>query len=88
MIAIKGMEEMPSCCYECPYFDDYCKLTSKWERDTEQIRDADCPLVEVVTCKDCKHNYENSCDLDGYGIDDDFYCANGERKENEKNNRG
>lgn len=81
MIAIKDMKKMPSCCYECPYFDDYCALTGKWERDTEQVRDKDCPLVEIVTCKDCKHNYENSCDFDGFGIDDDFFCAGGERKE-------
>lgn len=68
MIAIKGMEKMPKCCYECPYFDDYCALTSKWERDTEQIRDNDCPLVEIVTCKDCKHwqrikDYHGRCKL-------------------------
>lgn len=52
MIAIKGLKEMPSCCYECPYYDDYCRLTSKWEATTEQIRDDDCPLVEIVTYKD------------------------------------
>jgi len=88
MIAIKGMEEMPSCCYECPYYDDYCKLLSKWEATTEQIRDVDCPLVEIVTCKDCKYRdpEDKFCDC-GHMIkwssprEDDFYCADAERGE-------
>ena len=48
--------------------------------------------VEVVRCKDCKywrreiHNgieYVNfsSCDLDHNGDGQDFYCADGERRE-------
>ena len=37
----------------------------------------DCPLVEVVNCKDCKHNYEDTCDIDEV----DYFCANAERKE-------
>jgi len=48
-------------------------------------KSSDCPLVEIVTCKDCKYNYENSCDFDGWGIDDDYFCAKGERKNNEYN---
>lgn len=81
MIAIKGLKEMPSCCYECPYYDDYCRLTSKWDGDTEQIRDADCPLVEIVTCKDCKY-YRNGlehCTQWVMPTNDDFYCADAER---------
>lgn len=38
--------------------------------------------VEVVRCKDCKHRYSDSwCEY--VDDDDNFYCARGERKENE-----
>lgn len=92
MIAIKDIEEMPSCCYECPYFDDYCALTGKWECDTEQIRDNDCPLVEIVTCKDCKHYYQDEdgrgyhCERDSnvrFSVHRDFYCAYAESEDKE-----
>ena len=36
---------------------------------------------EVVTCKDCKHNDEGTCYIDGLGVCDDYFCANGKRKE-------
>ena len=42
----------------------------------EKILD-DCPLVEIVTCKDCKHNDENACYIDGLGVRDDYFCSNG-----------
>ena len=35
----------------------------------------DCPLVEIVTCKDCKHN---ACYIDGLN---DYFCSSGERNE-------
>ena len=36
--------------------------------------------VPVVRCKDCKHRFEDSwCEY--VDDDDNFYCANGERKE-------
>ena len=38
----------------------------------------DCPLEEIITCKDCKHNDEDTCYIDGL---DDYFCANAERKE-------
>lgn len=37
----------------------------------------DCPLVEVVNCKDCKYNDEGTCYIDGLGVCDDYF----ERKE-------
>lgn len=90
MIAIKDME-MPKCCVECPYFDDYCALTGKWESDTEQIRDNDCPLVEIVTCKDCKYNGTMYCKCfmcDGNEYmsyhNPNFFCADGERREQDE----
>lgn len=58
MIAINDME-MPSCCAECPMYnsdvDDYCDITGEWITGEEMVRHKNCPLVEIVLCKDCKH---------------------------------
>lgn len=80
MVAIKDME-MPKNCNECPYSCDYCVLTGEWVSDTEQIRDKNCPLVEIVTCKDCKHKRGGGCRNFSHIINDDFYCADAERRE-------
>lgn len=81
MIAIKSMENIPRSCIECPlrmldkcyHLKSACKLN---EFDIFEERPKGCPLVEIVTCKDCK--YWNN---DGFGIDDEYFCAKGERKE-------
>ena len=56
MIAIKGMG-MPSCClWDCPLAREdggACQLADV--RTSDNGRPKDCPLVEIVTCKDCKH---------------------------------
>lgn len=36
--------------------------------------------VQVVRCKDCKHYMTIHCTCDGCCISDDWYCADGERK--------
>ena len=42
---------------------------------------------ELVRCKDCQwydkdpDMYDAYCDKNGIAIEDDFYCADGERKE-------
>jgi hypothetical protein len=86
MIAVKGME-MPSCCMTCdfckevPYTGElYCNITAS---DILNIREKpdDCPLVEIITCKNCQHNYMGSCRRDGYPVSDDYFCAHAERKE-------
>lgn len=85
MIAIKGME-MPTSCKECmlnnvdsPWFG-LCRTTGNNVIEYKDSRHPNCPLVEIVTCKDCKYNYENSCDYDGWGVNDDYFCAKGERR--------
>lgn len=85
MIAIKGME-MPTSCKECmlnnvdsPWFA-LCRTTGNNVIEYKDSRHPNCPLVEIVTCKDCKYNYENSCDYDGWGVNDDYFCAKGERR--------
>ena len=39
--------------------------------------------VEVVRCKDYKHYMTIHCTCDGCCISDYWYCADGERKDNE-----
>ncbi|WP_027438725.1 hypothetical protein [Lachnospira multipara] len=90
MIAIKNMK-VPERCAKCKFCinertNDYgsfgeCSLLKRkkvnclvWRRDDS------CPLVEIVTCKDCTYNNENTCDLNGYGINDDYFCTCAERK--------
>lgn len=96
MIAIKGME-MPTKCSICPYNAYYknlggyiCehigKITDKDERWEKKLDD--CPLVEIVTCKDCKY----LCCIEGapkvlvcekhncQQVSKNFYCADGERR--------
>ena len=56
MIAIKGME-MPKCCHwDCPLCNEdggACMLGAYDPKtDTKKERAKDCPLVEIVTCKD------------------------------------
>lgn len=96
MVGIKGME-MPKSCCECKlcvedkYADMTCVLLcEEWEENdyNENHRDENCPLVEIVTCKDCKYNVKNgynttTCDLGHrfYMRDHStFYCADGERR--------
>lgn len=96
MIVIKDME-MPSCCHwDCPLAREdggACMLDAyDAKTDTKKERASDCPLVEIITCKDCKHNaYETKikgseltrifCTKNkNYPCIDDF-CADAERKE-------
>lgn len=86
MIAIKSIKNIPRSCIECELLKHggYCYYkNSPYELNSHDILDErpkDCPLVEIVTCKDCKYCYENSCDFDGWGVNDDYFCAKGERK--------
>ena len=95
MIAIKGME-MPKNCAECPMYnsdvDDYCDITGEWITGEEMIRHPNCPLIEIVTCKDCKY-YRSKGDEYSYCTkripfasftecrEPNFYCKDAERKE-------
>ena len=89
MIAIKGME-MPKSCYECGFrrtriSDDithYCNLiNTNLHRDWTKNRHPDCPLVEIITCKDCKHKRGHACLNFRHIINEDFFCGDGERRE-------
>ena len=70
--------------------EDYCKNVCKCNE--KHCDKPTCPIwnaptadvVEVVRCKDCVYNEIGSCKLsEDYDpdYDSDFYCANGERRE-------
>ena len=44
----------------------------------------DCPLVEIITCKDCKHRKkveDDYCEYTNMVMDDDEFCSSAERIE-------
>ena len=91
MVAIKDME-MPKNCVECEfchYDEDYgrydCVLTfeswSKEENPYKTQKHPNCPLVEIITCKDCKnHDNDGFCDIDGRSHRNSSYCSMSERR--------
>ena len=102
MIAIKD-EKMPEGCQHCMYFRkhifgrglDYSYSCARgatqfpmpWIRQMEE-RASDCPLVEIVTCKNCDYwrFNENASFICGYcnhletETGEDFYCGDAERR--------
>lgn len=86
---------MPKNCNECSFkANDYvCGLLDcafSCNHFTE--RNYNCPLVEVVTCKDCKHWDKCSaprvpdekeyhyCPMEDFNTAENFFCAYGERR--------
>jgi hypothetical protein len=91
MVAVKGME-MPKNCMDCPLFDgEYgtCNIIGKTKADATEERAENCPLVEIATCEDCKYCEKDMvegieylwCTKDDCGTSEDYYCADGERRE-------
>jgi hypothetical protein len=85
MIAIKG-KKIPKNCVECH------NLGLQWALGCQFIyigcancgRHPDCPLVEIITCKECKYARQSEdndryCYLSGKYHDIDYYCANGKK---------
>lgn len=91
MIAIKNMK-MPNSCAECHISEVDCKHKKtafvRYSRG-DFVRPSDCPLTEIVTCKNCKHCYhitdapkvlvceKHNCQQ----VSKNFYCAFTERRE-------
>ena len=86
---------MPQNCSECSFkANDYvCGLLDcafSCNHFTE--RNYNCPLVEIVTCKDCKHWDKCSvprvpdekeyhyCPMEDFNTAEDYFCAYGERR--------
>ena len=99
MIAIKTMEEMPKSCNECRMkrkCEQGVGLTGGWREDK---RGYACPLIDIVTCKDCGHHEVvvaakhtdgctkilHVCQKHGNVVSEDYYCADGARKSEEDN---
>lgn len=88
MVAIKGME-LPKSCAECGFVTDdmlgdaTCVLLCDEWKDNKNHRAENCPLVEIVTCQECKHyrNSLNHCKQWCMSTTDDFYCGFAERSE-------
>ena len=89
-VIVKGME-MPKHCYECPLQDrEYgvCNILKITVYDIPK----ECPLVEVVQCKDCKYlvRSEGVCKVlsNNYEppvyVEDDDFCSRGKRREDGK----
>jgi hypothetical protein len=84
MIAINM--EMPKSCADCER-GSICGYGLGYGRPD------DCPLVEIVTCKDCKHwdkewtpnvpddKEYHYCWMMDCNTSEDFYCADAERRE-------
>lgn len=99
MIAIPNMEK-PKNCYACSFNDGiFCALIDNdtdafiKENPTEvatKVLD-DCPLIDIVRCKDCKHYDTESrsfpCCTDIFGavryMEADGFCSKGERRADE-----
>lgn len=93
MIAIKDMEISTGCCefhkdtnlvIHCPLYNSCDKRTTV----KVNFKPIDCPLVEIVTCKDCVYcRFEvvegipyYLCDKDSCATSEDYYCGGGERR--------
>ncbi len=88
--------KMPKSCFQCDFYsNEYgCKLKFTEECNPSVEKPDDCPLVEIITCKDCKHwkdsdgvyrrgiGAESICPINLKEVHDGiFYCCNGERRE-------
>ena len=88
--------EKPKGCYYCPLEQlSGCRLLDN--KFVEEIDPNDCPLIEIVTCGECKHfHYDKPyviqgmpilghdvCDFwgDGCKTNPNGFCSYGERRE-------
>ena len=86
---------IPKTCSNCPCYDaeyEMCNLTKNeivWSRPALTSRAEDCPLIEIVRCRECKHweryvhdrGDDSRCDFHNRQIGRDGYCAWGHRRE-------
>jgi len=89
MIALKGIK-MPQNCSECQFkANDYvCGLLDcAFSCNHFKERNYNCPLVEIVTCKDCKYcDFDDSdqtffCNTYGNIVCSSHFCSDAERRE-------
>lgn len=92
MIAIPNMEK-PKRCELCPcsYYSegalsDICQITNEPIDGTP----TDCPLIDIVTCEECKHWYNDAdcgmaCEFTNMGQPINGFCNWGERRSDVNN---
>lgn len=64
--------------------DEAYKIVLHYGSYAASAKIADLPSIDLVRCKECLHyNAGFECLVEGYGIerDHDWYCADGERRE-------
>ena len=72
-VIVKDME-MPKYCSDCPLLDGETGRCNILKITVCDYIPKDCPLVEVVQCKECKH-------FDICNLGEDGFCNIGKRKE-------
>lgn len=67
--------------------NDVCKPISACDALRYDERAVEAGYVKVVRCKECIYNHSGACIFseiyDDSNYNPDYYCANGERKDNE-----
>lgn len=82
-VLIKDMD-LPEDCYSCPLKEEgYCNITYSYATCINR-RNSDCPLTQIVHCKECANYYNNHLCLhwSKHGTIEtkpDDYCSYGER---------
>lgn len=90
MIAIPNIGK-PQNCAECPIsaLSEFGGFVCKLNRNNDKNN---CPLIEIVTCGECKHRdpEDKKCDSGMperqgciFPVDDDYFCKYGERRSDE-----
>lgn len=85
MIAIPNMER-PESCWQC--YNEGCDHWAEYGYDNSAV----CPLIDIVTCGECKHRdpEDKKCDCGMserqgciFPVADDYFCKYGERRADE-----
>ena len=85
-VYIKDLKK-PKDCYECPIAKSYLDCLMEKKYVCPIGRTDDCPLIDIVTCGECRHYYDGLCEhpvADGtLGTDPTDFCSYGEPRESE-----
>ena len=84
MIAIPNMSK-PKMCGECDLWSNCFYPKNPYTEQDDYIA-PDCPLIDIVTCGECKHWYNDAdcgmaCEYTNMGQPSDAFCSFGERIE-------
>ena len=86
MIAIPNMD-MPKSCWECRLMDGEanCLVTDEGIPFKQEGIHPDCPLIDIVTCGECRHWYNDAdcgmaCEFTNMKQPSDGFCNWGERR--------